>query len=121
MFCSKCGTENKDDAVFCGECGTTLKSQSPTSISGDPGIQVIIPYKNAKALIAYYCGVFSLIPCFPIGLIGLVLGILGLKYAKEHPEAKGKIHAWVGIILGGLFGILYTVGTIVAVIGMMKR
>ena len=28
----------------------------------------IIPYKNGPALAAYYCGVFAVIPCFPIGL-----------------------------------------------------
>jgi len=25
MFCQKCGTENKDDAVFCNKCGADLR------------------------------------------------------------------------------------------------
>ena len=29
----------------------------------DGGMSTLIPYKNGKALAAYYCGVFSLIPC----------------------------------------------------------
>ncbi len=64
----------------------------------------LIPYKNSSALIAYYLGVFSIIPCFPLGLAAFFLGLKGLKYYKEHPETKGKAHAWVGIIAGGFFG-----------------
>ena len=75
-------------------------------------VATIIPYKNVPALIAYYCGVFSLIPCLFIGWAGLILGIMGLKRAKEHPEAKGKVHAWIGIIVGGFFALLYTASTI---------
>lgn len=32
MFCSKCGTENIEDAVFCSKCGNNLKS----TIQADP-------------------------------------------------------------------------------------
>jgi hypothetical protein len=64
----------------------------------------LIPYKNAKALTAYYLGVFSLIPCLGIilGPIAIILGFLGLAHAKKHPEARGQAHAIVGIVLGGL-------------------
>jgi hypothetical protein len=64
----------------------------------------LIPYKNGKALAAYYTGVFSLIPCLGaiLGPIAVVLGIMGLKYAKKHPIASGQAHAVVGIVLGGL-------------------
>ena len=86
----------------------------PPSV-GPPAPQVdgtlggLIPYKNSSALIAYYLGVFSIIPCLGIvlGLAGFVLGLKGLKFAKAHPEAKGKTHAWVGILMGGLFGFGY--------------
>jgi hypothetical protein len=76
----------------------------------------IIPYKNAPALIAYYTGVFSVIPCFPIGLIAVILGIKGLQVAKERPAVRGQVHAWIGIIVGGLFGLLWLLGTAYVVI-----
>jgi Domain of unknown function (DUF4190) len=64
----------------------------------------LIPYKNGKALASYYCGVFGLISCFLLlgifGIVPVVLGFLGLSYAKQHPEARGQAHAIVGIILG---------------------
>jgi hypothetical protein len=64
----------------------------------------LIPYKNAKALASYYCGVFALIPCLGaiLGPIALVLGFMGLAHANKMPESKGKAHAIVGIVLGGL-------------------
>ena len=31
MFCPKCGTLNKDDAIFCTSCGTSLKASSSSS------------------------------------------------------------------------------------------
>jgi hypothetical protein len=76
----------------------------------------VIPYKNPSALIAYYCGVFSVIPCFPIGIAGVVLGIMGLRYASAHPTARGKVHAWIGIVAGGLFGLGWLVLTVMFVV-----
>jgi len=73
------------------------------------GMDALIPTKNPCALIAYYLGVFSLIPC--IGLLlaipALILGIKGLSFYNQHPEAKGKAHALVGIIMGGLFTLIW--------------
>jgi hypothetical protein len=79
----------------------------------------IIPYKNPSALIAYYCGVFSVIPCFPIGFAGVVLGVMGLRYANAHPTARGKVHAWIGIAAGGIFGLLWLVVTVLMVAASM--
>jgi Domain of unknown function (DUF4190) len=75
-----------------------------TSDDDDGGVSTLIPYKNPKALIAYYCGVFGLIPIlgFFIAVAAVVLGIMGLRYVKAHPTAKGTGHAIVGIVLGSL-------------------
>jgi hypothetical protein len=76
----------------------------------------LIPYKNGKALAAYYTGVFSLIPCLGaiLGPIAVVLGIMGLNYAKRHPRASGQAHAIVGIVLGGLTA-LGNIGAVIAI------
>ena len=85
--------------------------------------RALIPYKNAQALWAYYLGVFALIPCFgmPLGIAALILGIRALKYSGQHPEAKGKAHAWVGIVLGGICTVCYVLLIVVGVIGIMMR
>ena len=70
----------------------------------DGGFNTLIPYKNPKALIAYYLGVFSLIPFIGVllAIASITLGVLGLKYRKTHTKAGGTGHAWAGIILGSL-------------------
>jgi hypothetical protein len=77
------------------------------NIRRDPAgdaVSTIIPYRNGMALAAYYLGVFSLIPCLGLllGPAGLIFGILGLRYVKKNPTAKGTGHAIAGIIMGGL-------------------
>jgi hypothetical protein len=85
------------------------------------GLNTIIPYKNARALAAYYLGVFSVIP--PVGaLLGipaLVLGLSGLRFRRQNPEAGGRVHAWIGIVLGGLFGFGYL--ALVALVIIVRR
>lgn len=81
----------------------------------------IIPLKNGKALAAYYCGVFSLIPgigCV-LGPVAIVLGIMGFMYANENPEAGGKGHAITGIVVG-LVGPFLVGGLIFAVSIFLK-
>jgi len=64
----------------------------------------ILPSKNNSALIGYYFGVFSLIPFVgvPLGVVAMIFGVKGLKFAKANPAVKGAGHAWTAIILGGL-------------------
>ncbi len=83
----------------------------------------LIPTKNSSALIAYYLGVFSIIPCLgiPMGLTALFLGIRGLQYVKQYPAVKGRTHAWVGIIAGGFFGIGYLVLTVIYLVALNRQ
>src|SRR5262249_33942201 len=69
---------------------------------GPDVVLTFIPYKNPRALAAYYCGFFALIPGlgFVLGGIAILLGILGLQYARANPDAKGVAHAITGIVLG---------------------
>jgi hypothetical protein len=71
-------------------------ASAPMPQEGSAGIATIIPYKNPPALTAYYLGVFSLIPCFGLLLAipAFILGIIGLRKARENPGSKGKAHAW---------------------------
>jgi hypothetical protein len=75
----------------------------------DGGLNLIIPYRNLRALAAYYLGVFSAIPVLglPLGLAAFTLGILALRFRRKNPAAGGAIHAWIGILAGGFFSLLY--------------
>jgi Domain of unknown function (DUF4190) len=78
----------------------------------------LIPYKNPHALIAYYLGLFSLFPC--VGLLlaipAFILGIMGLKRVKENPAIKGTVHAWIGIVMGGLMTVVWSAAIVFAVL-----
>lgn len=79
----------------------------------------LIPYKNMHALVAYYLGVFSIIPClgFFLGVAAVVLGIIGLRKRKANPVIKGSAHAWIGIIAGGFFALLWGAAMALGIIG----
>lgn len=64
----------------------------------------VIPYKNMPTLMAYYCGIFSLIPIIGVllGIASIILGIVGIRKYNENPELHGVVHAWVGIVMGAL-------------------
>jgi len=88
----------------------------------DDPISTLIPYRNTPALISYYLGVFSIIPCLglPLGIAALILGIRGLKLASQNPNAKGKAHAIVGIICGSVFGLIYLLVGVGMLIGIIS-
>ncbi|HEV7670385.1 MAG TPA: DUF4190 domain-containing protein [Thermoanaerobaculia bacterium] len=110
-----------------------LPSSSPSAPSppAPPGIapaqssgiaEVFIPYKNGPALTAYYLGIFSLLCGAFLGIPALILGLKGLKVAKERPEARGGAHAWVGIILGSLMTLVsIAVAAFVAIVMANRR
>lgn len=112
MYCPRCGTQNEDKNDRCIQCNQNLlpfRQEAP--IPSDKELIRLIPYTNSSALISYYLGVFSIIPVFGIvlGLAAFLLGIMGLRAAKKRPEIRGKVHAWIGIVTGGLFGFGYLV------------
>lgn len=88
------------------------------SVGGaDSAVSSIVPYKNPPALIGYYLGVFSLIPCigFLLGIAAIILGTIGLRKSANAPGSKGKAHAWTAIVLGSV-GILVTAALVLVAI-----
>jgi hypothetical protein len=74
-------------------------------IRRDDGVlNSLIPYRNPKALVGYYLGVFSLIPCagLLLGPAAIVLGWLGIRHRNAHRSAGGLGHAITALVLGAL-------------------
>lgn len=122
MFCQRCGTQNDDNNYRCTRCQALLHPPAPPAVRTDDSLAAMIPYHNPSALTAYYLGVFSLIPFLGmfLGIAGFILGLKGLRFARQHPEARGKIHAWVGVLVGGFFGLLYLALTLTFVIAILS-
>lgn len=83
----------------------------------------VIPYKNPKALIAYYLGILSGLPIIglPIGIAAFTLGIMGLKARKQNPAIKGSVHAAIGIGCGGFFAIFWGLVIVGMVLALTSR
>ncbi len=82
----------------------------------------LVPYRNPYALTAYYLGIFSLMPL--IGLLlaipAFVLGIMGWRNYRKTPEIRGGVHAWVGIIMGGILTLVWGVALVAMIASMMN-
>ncbi|MFI5385925.1 MAG: DUF4190 domain-containing protein [Fimbriimonadales bacterium] len=78
----------------------------------------LIPAKNVKALLAYYFGVFGIVPCFSplLSPAAIILGILGLKECKKDPNLPGKGHAITGIVLGSIMLFLVLAVVVIALV-----
>lgn len=112
MSCPQCQSPNQPGAQFCSNCGQALTSYRVAPVpesDSDGALKSIIPYKNSPALIAYYLGLFSILPLIgiPLGIAAVTLGILGLRKLKAEPRVKGKAHAYVGIGCGGLGALVW--------------
>ena len=90
--------------------------------AADDGVATIIPYRNLPALFAYYCGVFALLPLIGLlpAVIALVLGVIGVHRRAKNPRIKGAVHAWIGIILGGLLTLIWGFVLAAFVMGTMR-
>jgi hypothetical protein len=91
-------------------------------IRRDPdAVETLIPYRNAKALLAYYLGVFGLIPILGLllGPLALIFGILGLSYSRTYPSARGGGHAITGIVLGSLDIVINVAILVLIVLGIL--
>lgn len=105
--CSSCGVPSPSNVgVACPRCGHPFPNQGAENAT-----EFFIPYKNGLALAAYYIGLGSILCGAFLGIPAIVLGILGIKKANRFPAARGKAHAWTGIILGAIT----TLATIVLV------
>ena len=92
----------------------TVTAQPPRTGDATGGV---IPYKNPAALIAYYLGLFSVIPVvgFFLGVPAFILGIVGLRRRRQAPEVKGSVHAWIGILFGGLMSLIWGTSVVMMV------
>jgi|LakMenEpi03Aug12_release.lakeMendotaPanAssembly.Ray.scaffolds.fasta_scaffold686237_2 hypothetical protein len=81
----------------------------------------VIPYKNPKALLAYYFGIFSFLVPIAGGVLAIVLGVMGLKHARQHPKARGQAHASIGIGCGLITALAWSALAAMVVIGVLAN
>ena len=117
-FCSKCGNELSDDAVFCPSCGTSVEVEAQPAQQNNyqQPQQVKHEELSTMAIVGF---IFAFIAC----IIGLVCSIIAYKDAKAEDNHKSMSFARAGIIIASIeLGIaalsvaIYVIVIIVAVI-----
>ena len=103
--------------------GVFMLNTPPTFVAGAmPSSQSdatggLIPYKNPYALVGYYLSIFSMIPFvgIPLGVAGIICGIVGVRRRNRNPMVRGTAHAWFAILFSALV-ILVQVAAIVSLV-----
>jgi hypothetical protein len=75
----------------------------------DDFFSTLVPMRNKPALFGYYLALAGLIPClgFPCCVAALICGFVGYKRWREDPNVRGKAHAIIGIVGGGVMLLAY--------------
>ncbi len=96
-------------------------SPLPPSPTIPPPVSVtplgVTPVTNKMAAWSMGLGIFSVLccPCWPTGVIAVILGIIALSQLKADPNQKGQGFAIAGIVTGGfmiLFGIVAVIASV---------
>jgi hypothetical protein len=106
MFCTNCGNEINDKAVVCVKCGVSVQTKEALLDGDNAAMRMLLPVgRSGLAIAAGYVGLLSFVPF--VGIIAILLGRFALLDIKAHPEKHGAGRAWFGIIMGGVFSLLY--------------
>lgn len=92
-------------------------SQVPELMPSENGLQYILPTSRTSgtALAAGYLGIFGIFIPF-LAPLAIVLGVLGCRDLKRHPEKNGWGRAITGIVLGSLWILAFVAFCIVVAI-----
>ena len=79
-----------------------------------------VPSSNPRAMAAYRCAVYGLIPLagLVLGPVAVALGILGWRHYRAHPKDRGQGHAGAAVILGALELLTNSIGLTLIWIGL---
>lgn len=89
VFCSKCGSENDEEAAFCAKCGASLDG----STEGHDG------YYERRPSRAYYRPSGSALPGLVIGVVVIFIGIT-LSLGRDIGQVIGTWGSSFGEFMG---------------------
>lgn len=110
MFCPQCGAKNPDSNKFCSKCGAALKAEAapaaPTPVAAGGKT-------SGMSIAALIMGILGLIFLWPLSILAIIFGGVGMSQTGKDPTLKGRGMAVTGLVLG-ILGIVCWV--IVAII-----
>lgn len=108
MFCTRCGEENKDTAVFCRKCGEATGVETETRVVPRPAssAEYIPPQQNADLSIQkgaeQEATIFSITPTLLFVKAGYVATALAALFlvAIASAFAAAIVPVWLAVVLG---------------------
>ena len=109
MFCTKCGTENDDNAFKCVKCGTILQHpQQPGT--GTSAVMRVPNYLVQAILLTVFTTLFCFVPALAFAIVALVFAVQvnsklqrgdynGAVEASKNAKRWCWVSFWVGIAL----------------------
>jgi len=86
IYCTKCGAENKDDAIFCSKCGKEINDKAEIRVGNDVRVS---PFQKKPSNWWY------LLPIF----LGLMGGIIGYFALRNKNKVMAKNVLIVGLVV----------------------
>lgn len=95
-----------DGMAWTGDVDTASAYASVATPAKDDPLRMILPIgRSGWAITAGYLGLFAVL--FVFAPFALLAGVLGLREIKRKPTLMGAGRAWFGVVMGGLFTILF--------------
>ena len=97
-YCTKCGKELFDEAVFCPSCGCPA---NPVQQPVQPPVQqpYYNPYQPMPVVESSGLATCAMVFAFLMPIVGLILGIIGTcKY--QNPQLKNKSKSAIFVSIG---------------------
>ena len=98
------GSEQYVDGLPPGFVFPGTENLDPAEIFSGPGYTAPRPRTDSGATAAMVWGLFSLVPV--VGVVAIILGISALRRLRRSYDA-GEGMAWLGLILGSAFTIIW--------------
>ncbi|HUU82040.1 MAG TPA: DUF4190 domain-containing protein [Phycisphaerae bacterium] len=103
--------------VRCPLCQQVIRVPGAGRPPGTPPTEPVLyadidqrPLRRGLAVAALVCGIAGLVPlCFPVNLIGLILGVVAVRRAARQPLLYGGKGMAIGGICTGVIGLLLSV------------
>ena len=116
LFCTKCGTQNDDNAYKCVKCGEAMQpAQGPVT-------PVKIPNYLVQAILVTLCC------CLPFGIVSIVYAAQENAKAKTgdiqgalDSSGKAKMWCWIGFAIGLVVNLIIFAIQVLAVVAGHRR
>lgn len=100
-YCTHCGHQLPDEAVFCTGCGCPVSQKTTENEGSDPAPKRKVP--DVLSIVGFVFAIIGLVATSLVfSIAGLVICIVALNKVKRLPDVSGKGFATAGIAISSV-------------------